>query len=267
MRHRRNLFRDKGFLAMAGVTVLALAAIAGGSLINHSSNEPDTSKIADLNDDKNIAANNDATKATKDNEDNIQNQTSGYTDKTPAKNTIDTSEKETSEQETPTNSLSSDNSDAFGELSEAGVSVSGFTFTADSTLIWPVETNDIIIDYSPDSTIYFPTLDKYKTSDAVSIRSAVGTPVYASAAGTICDIGYNEEIGNSVSLNLGSGYTLQYGQIKDIQVEEGDVVSEGDLLCYVASPTKYYAVEGPNLYLKLTSDGTSVDPLDYLNFD
>ena len=45
------------------------------------------------------------------------------------------------------------------------------------------------------------------------------------------------------------------------------MVAEGDLLCYVANPTKYYSVEGPNLYLRLTNGEAAVDPLDYLDFE
>lgn len=255
MRYRKNIFKDKTFLAMAGVTVLAIAAIAGGVMLNNSTDQPETNYIADLNqntdDDDDMAANNGATKATKDNT---------------LKNTVADNETTPHESATPSNTNVNEDETVPGELSEAGVNVSGFSFSADSTLIWPVETNDIIIDYSPDSTIYFATLDKYKTSNAISIRSAVDTPVYAAADGTVCDIGYNEEIGNSVSLDLGDNYVLQYGQIKDIQVQEGNVVKEGDLLCYVANPTKYYTVEGPNLYLKLNSGDSTVDPLDYLDF-
>ena len=54
---------------------------------------------------------------------------------------------------------------------------------------------------------------------------------------------------------------------KDIQIEEGSAVSKGDLIGYISEPTKYYTVEGANLYLKLTNNGVAVDPLDYLNYD
>ena len=225
MRYRKNIFRDKTFLTMAGVTVLAVAAIAGGVMLNNSETQPETSQIADLNENNDkdstlstndIAANNGATKSTKE-----YGTDSDLTNNSSEDETTTSAESEASE-----NQQSGDDN-----VNEAGAGVSGFSFSADSTLVWPVETNDII-----------------------------------AASGTVCDIGYNEEIGNSISLDLGGDYTLQYGQIKDIQVSEGDVVSEGDLLCYVADPTKYYSVEGPNLYLKLTLGDTTVDPLDYLDF-
>lgn len=253
MRYRKNIFKDKTFLAMAGISILAIGAIAGSVILTQNDTlEEETSYIADLNESTtdsnynnsdNLEANNGASKANESKENPTTN------------NVADRQEETTPEETTKDN------------LSEAGASVSKFSFSADSVLIWPVETTDIVIEYSPDSTVYFATLDKYKTSNAICIRSEIGIPVYASADGIVNDIGYNEEIGNSVSLDLGSDYILQYGQIKDIQVKEGDAVKEGDLLCYVANPTKYYTVEGPNVYLKLTVGDKAVDPLDYLNFE
>lgn len=277
MRHRKNIFRDKSFMVMAGVSVLALVGLGAGMLIQNNTKEPESGYISDLNGNKqsnnsgetigsieknttifkpNIAANSGAKK------DNSKETTAGEIT-TEEITTVD------SEEATTRSSIITANEETSADTgsSEAGVKVSGFHFSADSTLIWPVETNDIILDFSPNATIYFATLDKYKTNDSICIRSEIGTPVYAAAAGTISKIDYNEEIGNSVSLDLGDGYTLQYGQIKDIQADEGDVVAEGDLLCYVANPTKYYSVEGSNLYLKLTCGETAVDPLDYLDFE
>ena len=39
------------------------------------------------------------------------------------------------------------------------------------------------------------------------------------------------------------------------------------LIGYIGNPSKYYTVEGANLYMKMTHDGTPVDPLDYLNYE
>ena len=36
------------------------------------------------------------------------------------------------------------------------------------------------------------------------------------------------------------------------------------MIGHVAEPTKYYSVEGSNVYFKLTKDGEAVNPLDYL---
>ena len=54
--------------------------------------------------------------------------------------------------------------------------------------------------------------------------------------------------------------------LKDVNfsMEEGDYVETGAVIGHVAEPTKYYSVEGSNVYFKLTKDGEAVNPLDYL---
>lgn len=269
MRHQKNIFRDKSFMVMAGVSVLALVGIGAGMILQNNTKEPESGYISDLNG-NNSYDNSEDILGNSDNNTDYSNQNiaanSGAKkdDTSHADSETDINSEETT---SDTSSLTANEDSEDSGSSVAGTGVSNLHFSSESTLIWPVETNDIIMDFSPDSTIYFATLDKYKTNDSICIRSDVGTPVYAASAGIVSDIGYNEEIGNSVSLDLGDNFTLQYGQIKDIQVEEGDVVAEGDLLCYVANPTKYYSVEGPNLYLKLSDGETAVDPLDYLDFE
>ena len=51
-------------------------------------------------------------------------------------------------------------------------------------LLWPMEGN-VIINYSMDSTVYFPTLDQYKYNPAVIIAGEVNDKVYAVAKGQI----------------------------------------------------------------------------------
>ena len=115
-----------------------------------------------------------------------------------------------------------------------------------------------------DQTIYFPTLDVYKYNPAIVIGSQEGTIVSAAANAIILDVFYDEEIGNAVRMNIGNGYELTYGQLKDITVSEGDGVLAGDIIGYTAEPTKYYSLEGSNVYVKLTKDGTPVNPLSIL---
>ena len=66
-------------------------------------------------------------------------------------------------------------------------------------------------------------------------------------------------------MELGNGYQAIYGQLKDLTVAEGDTVKEGDVIGNIDSPTKYYSVEGPNLYFQMKKDGETIDPFDYLS--
>ena len=136
-------------------------------------------------------------------------------------------------------------------------------FAATDRLGWPVR-GSVLIDYSMETTTYFPTLEQYKCSPGIVVQSEVSTPVYAPAAARVLEVGSNEALGNFVTLDLGNEYRAVCGQLKEIPVAVNDYVEKGSLLGYVAEPTKYYSVEGSNVYFEMTHEGTPVDPLDYL---
>ena len=136
-------------------------------------------------------------------------------------------------------------------------------FTESDRLLWPVQGN-VILGYSMDTTTWFPTLEQYKCNPANVIQSEVSTPVSAPTDARILEVGVNEEIGNYVRLDLGNGYQAVCGQLKEIPVVENEYVSRGDVLGYVAEPTKYYSLEGASLYFELLSGDEPVDALDYL---
>lgn len=146
---------------------------------------------------------------------------------------------------------------------QVDVSALALSFTKESRMGWPVE-GDVISSFSMNATVYFPTLDQYKYNPAMLIRSDVNTPVLAAADGVILEVSSNEEIGEYVRVALGNDYELVYGQLKAIEMAEGDMVTKGQVLGYVSEPTKYYTVEGNHLYLKMTEGQEALDPLDYL---
>lgn len=146
---------------------------------------------------------------------------------------------------------------------QVDVSALALSFTKESRLNWPVE-GDVISAFSMNATVYFPTLDQYKYNPAMLIQSDVNTPVLAAADGVVLEISSNEEIGEYVRIALGNEYELQYGQLKAIEMTEGQMVTKGQVIGYVSEPTKYYAVEGNHLYLKMTEEQKAIDPLDYL---
>lgn len=137
-------------------------------------------------------------------------------------------------------------------------------FTAEEKLAWPVEGN-VIMNYNMDSTVYFATLDQYKYNPALIIGCETGNSVKAAADGKIVSVEKLDETGNTITVDLGNGYQAIYGQIKDITVKEGDSCKAGEVLGSISDPSHYYMKEGSNLYFQLTKDGTSVNPLDYLN--
>ena len=136
-------------------------------------------------------------------------------------------------------------------------------FHEEDGLVWPI-VGDVLINYSMDKTIYFPTLEQYKYNPAIVIAAPQGENITAAANGRVTSVGYDPVIGNTVVMDLGNGYELTYGQLENITVSEGSYVSVGDGIGTVASPTKYYSIEGANVYFKLTKDGEPINPMSQL---
>ena len=138
------------------------------------------------------------------------------------------------------------------------------TFSDSDTLVWPIVGN-ILVNYSMDKTVYFPTLQQYKYNPAIIIQANEGDLITAASAGKVSSVFTDPQIGNAITMELGGGYEVTYGQLANILVSEGSYVAAGDVIAEVASPTKYFSVEGTNVYFKLTKDGEPVNPLTKLN--
>lgn len=137
------------------------------------------------------------------------------------------------------------------------------TFSDEESLVWPIVGN-IIINYSMDKSVYFPTLDQFKYSSAVVVSAKEGEQITAATDAVITNIYQDNELGNVVEMDLGDGFCLTYGQLHDIAVSTGQYVTTGQLIAQAGTPTKYYSVEGCNVYFKLTKDGEPVNPMTYL---
>lgn len=135
-------------------------------------------------------------------------------------------------------------------------------FDTDAGLMWPVS-GSVILDYSMDQTVYFTTLDQYKYNPAVIISGNVNDKVKAAATGKIVDVSTNEVTGCTVTMDIGDGYTAIYGQLKEVPYETGAYVEAGDTLGFVNEPTKYYSLEGSNVYFELQKDGAPIDPVTF----
>lgn len=134
-----------------------------------------------------------------------------------------------------------------------------FVFTEEEGLIAPV-TNEVLMHFNMDNTVYFATLDQYKYNPAVIYKAEVGNQVVSCADGVVVNMYQNEELGQVVVLDLGNGYQATYGQLKDVSVVIGSTVTAGQPIANVAAPTIYYSVEGANVYFSLTQDGVAVNP-------
>ena len=136
-------------------------------------------------------------------------------------------------------------------------------FTQESTLAWPAS-GATLLSFSMDHTVYFPTLEQYKYNPALIIGGTQGEVIHAAAAGVVESIEQTAQTGTTVTLDMGNGYTAVYGQLDEVAAAVGDYIAAGEEVGTLNSPTKYYSVEGPNLYFEIMKDGAPVDPMNFM---
>lgn len=146
----------------------------------------------------------------------------------------------------------------------AGAEEPPLSFSAETDqLLWPIAGN-ILMDYSMDKTVYFSTLDQYKYNPAIIIEGSVDQNVLSAASGKVLSIENVDETGTTITMDIGSGYQVIYGQLKEPAVQQGDYVQARALIGYVAEPTRFYSKEGSNLYFQVLKDGESINPKELL---
>ncbi len=251
-----QLFRDKLILVTVVLGLVAIVAAAGAVSIRKGNEHLEESPYLEIRESEGLLVG------------EYENaQTAGDSNATEAANAAEVTEEpvhtEAASEKAPT---VKPQPAAEPEALEAGAIVSEslvLDFSEGEKLMWPVMGN-VILGYSMDTTTWFPTLEQYKCNPANVIQSDVSNPVVAPADARVLEIGYNEEIGNYLRLDLGNEYTAICGQLKEIPVVENEYLHKGDILGYVAEPTKYYSIEGINVYFELLHAGSPIDALEYL---
>ncbi len=94
---------------------------------------------------------------------------------------------------------------------------------------------------------------------AIDISNTAGTPIYAAQSGVVfyaamSPYGY----GNLIKIDHGDGRHTHYGHFSSVVVQEGQKVSQGQLLGYEGSTGHS---TGPHLHFELVVNGRYVDPL------
>jgi len=136
-------------------------------------------------------------------------------------------------------------------------------FDKSAGLLWPIS-GEVIIPYSSEHGVFHFTLEQFSASEAIVLSSAVGTEVKAAAKGVVTAIEEDVRTGTTVTLALGNDTSLVYGQMDVADLKVGDVVEAGECIGTVAEPTRYYVVEGPNLYFRVMEGDNSIDPTQLL---
>jgi len=92
----------------------------------------------------------------------------------------------------------------------------------------------------------------------LDIAADEGTPVMATADGTVIDTGNFFFSGNMIYLDHGQGIISLYAHLSKISVKPGDVIKQGDIIGNVGQTGR---VTGPHLHFAVYANQTLIDPL------
>ena len=137
-------------------------------------------------------------------------------------------------------------------------------FTEDDNMVWPVY-GEVVLPFSMSMPVFDQTLDQFRTNDNVLISAPEGEPVRAGADGRVVSVGNHIRRGNYVTIDHGDGWLATYGQLMDnALVSEGDIVRSGQVIGGVGQPSIFGSAKGTHVHLRVTRDGSPINPIDLL---
>ncbi|WP_252198161.1 M23 family metallopeptidase [Coprococcus catus] len=280
-----SFFRKNGFYVMALVLIAGILAISGiAGYISGQSERNQAENAAEFKDRAAGTASNEAKLA--ESEAAVADEMTGYNadlvqkilsmiengtlaledfeEEGSMNGTAEASAKDAAAAENEPAEAAEDEPEADTEEAEMAGNVLNAGYSSENVMSWPVR-GEVIMDYSMDKTIYYPTLQEYKCNPSILIQSEEGTDVAAAFSGTVADVYHDAQLGTVVEMSLGNGYEAYYGQLENVDVAVGDTVRQGQIIGTVSTPTRFYSIEGSHLNFRVTRDGEPVDPLDYLD--
>ncbi|MEI3332474.1 MAG: M23 family metallopeptidase [Coprococcus sp.] len=280
-----SFFRKNGFYVMALVLIAGILAISGiAGYVSGQSERNQAENAAEFKDRAAGTASNEAKLA--ESEAAVADEMTGYNadlvqkilsmiengtlaledfeEEGSMNGTAEASAKDAAAAENEPAEAAEDEPEADTEEAEMAGNVLNAGYSSENVMSWPVR-GEVIMDYSMDKTIYYPTLQEYKCNPSILIQSEEGTDVAAAFSGTVADVYHDAQLGTVVEMSLGNGYEAYYGQLENVDVAVGDTVRQGQIIGTVSTPTRFYSIEGSHLNFRVTRDGEPVDPLDYLD--
>ncbi len=95
----------------------------------------------------------------------------------------------------------------------------------------------------------------------IDIANDYGTPIVATADGTVAFSGWYSGYGYMVQIDHHNGIVTVYGHNSQLLVNEGQTVKKGDTIAYMGS-TGYST--GPHCHYEIRVNGTVVNPANFL---
>lgn len=107
-----------------------------------------------------------------------------------------------------------------------------------------------------------PVLGGRRAHKGVDLAMPTGTPIYATADGTISRADWYSGYGLYIAIEHGGDIQTRYGHMSRLNVAAGQEVRKGDIIGYVGSTGRS---TGPHLHYEVRISGAAVNPVPYMN--
>ena len=106
-----------------------------------------------------------------------------------------------------------------------------------------------------------PVLRKRARHNGIDLAAPTGTPIYATADGTVERANWFGSYGNYIQIEHGNAIETRFGHLSRIVVTDGQKVRKGDLIGYVGTTGRS---TGPHLHYEVRIAGEPVDPRPFM---
>lgn len=98
--------------------------------------------------------------------------------------------------------------------------------------------------------------------NGIDIGASTGTPIKASDTGVVVFSGYQGSYGNLIKIDHKNGYVTYYAHCSRLVVNEGETVTQGQLIGYVGNTGNS---TGPHCHFEIQKNGVPQNPMNYIN--
>ena len=96
----------------------------------------------------------------------------------------------------------------------------------------------------------------------IDLAAPIGTPIYATADGTVSEAGYNSGgYGNLIKVDHGRGIETRYAHLSRVLVSPGQRIARGQLIGHMGSTGRS---TGSHLHYEVRIDGRAVNPIPFM---
>ena len=106
-----------------------------------------------------------------------------------------------------------------------------------------------------------PLTGKRRHHNGLDISNRMFTPIYSPADGVVVATAQDRDFGQVVVIDHGYGVVTRYGHVSKFEVNVGQYVKRGDLICRMG---KRGRSSGPHLHYEVLKNDRYVDPLRYI---